>query len=164
MDTSQAPLTNPTEAELATATEASLQAWFRAMATLPGAALEENTQFSRRHAFPINPMFKGVWNVQLAEADVSAAIEDNVAWFKAQNAPFAFWWTSNRSGPANQHEQLLTHGLTPFEIDAPAMVADMTAMNLYINPPANLRIERVIDETLLQQWKQTFVTAYAVPE
>lgn len=157
-------LTHPTEAELAAATEANLQAWFRAMATLPGAVLEETAHFSRHHAFPMNPMFKGVWNVQLAEADVPAAIEDNVAWFKTQNAPFAFWWTSNRSGSANQHEQLLAHGLAPFEIDAPAMVADMTAMNLYLNPPANLRIERVTNETLLQQWKQTFVTAYAVPE
>lgn len=157
-------LANPTEAQLAAATEANLHAWFRAMATLPGATLEEGAQFSRHHAFPINPMFKGVWNVRLAEADVEAGIKESVAWFKTHNAPFAFWWTSNRTGPANQHEQLLAHGFAPFEIDAPAMVADLTAMNRSINPPANLRIERVTNETLLQLWKQTFVTAYQVPE
>lgn len=157
-------LTNPTEAELAAATEANLYAWFRAMTTLPGSVLDEGPQLSRHHAFPINPMFKGVWNVRLAETELKAAIADSLAWFKAQNAPFVFWWTSNRGGPANQPEQLLAHGFAPLEIDAPAMVADMTAMNLYINPPANLRIERVTNEALLQQWKQVFVSAYEVPE
>lgn len=164
MVASEPILTNPTEAELAAATEANLHAWFRAMTRLPGSALDESAQLSRHHAFPTNPMFKGVWNGRMADSEVDTAITDSIAWLTGQGAPFAFWWTSNRSGPANLGERLLAHGFAPFEIDAPAMVADMSAMNLYLNPPPNLRIERVTTEALLQQWKQTFVTAYDVPE
>ncbi len=157
-------LTDPSPAELAAATEANLFDWFRAMTALPGAALDEGAHLSRHHAFPTNPMFKGVWGARMAEAEVDAAIADSLNWFRGHGAPFAFWWTSNRAGPANLDARLLAHGFTPFEIDAPAMVADMTAMNLSVNAPANLRIERVTNEGLLRQWQATFVTAYAVPE
>ena len=55
-----APRVELSERELAMAVEESLHDLFRAMARLPGAELEERDEYSRHHAFPTNPMFKGV--------------------------------------------------------------------------------------------------------
>lgn len=42
---------------------------FRELQRLPGAELEELDGLCRHHTFPMNPMFKGVWNLRLeAEA------------------------------------------------------------------------------------------------
>ena len=103
-------LKNATEADLAAAVEENLFDLFRAMCALPESELIESEKLSFHHTFPSNPMFKGVWRTHLADHEVADVIRETLAWYKARRAPYAFWWTSSRTQPANLSETLLAHG------------------------------------------------------
>jgi GNAT superfamily N-acetyltransferase len=157
-------LIRPAIDTLAIAPMANLGALFQDMQQLPGSIIEQTLLLSRHNAFPMNPMFHGVWNANLTEANADAAIEDSIAWFKSASAPMAFWWTTTLTQPADLGERLQAHGFAPFEIDAPAMIADIDQLN-WDNPrPANLRVERVQNERQLDDWKRMFVEAFEIPE
>lgn len=137
-------LTEATEEELAEAVQENLFALFGAMATvLPEAEIVMGQGLNYHHAFPTNPMFKGVWGTNLANGDLNTTIDNTIAWFQARNAPYFFWWTGPGTCPDNLGEQLQAHGLLDMaeqqqelaagikqtSLGAPGMVADLHHMN-----------------------------------
>ena len=160
----QPPLTHASDAQLSAAVEAHFNSWFRSMAGVLGGDLEETPRLSRYHCAPGSPIFKGVWGARLTPGEADAAIDDTIAWYKARNAPFCFWWVGHGAQPTDLGERLLAHGFSVFEKDATAMVADFDQLN-WDNPrPVDLRLEPVMNETQLQQWKQTFLESFDIPE
>ena len=175
------PLTNPSTDELAAAAEENLFDLFRAMAaTLPDSELHESERLSRHLAFPHNPMFKGVWRTRLAPAEVDAAIDETLEWFRARQAPFLFWWTGPSTEPRDlgarlvrrglismeQQQKELARGIVQSESGAPVMVADLARMNetALAQAPPGFEIEEVRDERSLRDFKSVFVEAYSIPE
>ena len=125
-------------------------------------------------------MFKGVWRTRFAPSKVDEAIDETIAWFKARQAPFFFWWTDADTQPANLGERLaarglfsmeeqqkeLAHGIVQTAAGAPCMVADLDQMNqaaLNQTPPG-FTIEEIRDEQSLHDFKKVFVEAYGIPE
>ena len=109
-------LKDATDRELGLAVFENLYGLFRSMANhLPKGKLIERETFSRHLTFPTNPMFKGVWKTQLSEAEADAAIDDTIAWFKKQNAPYFFWWTGGDSSPGDLEGRLAKRGLISME-------------------------------------------------
>jgi GNAT superfamily N-acetyltransferase len=164
--TTEVILLNPTPAELNAAVDGNLFALFRALAQLPGGELEESHRLSRHHASPTNPMFKSVWQTQLAPSDVDAAIDDTIAWYQARHAPFCFWWLGPRTQPADMGERLAARGFVPFETHAPGMTAQLDALDydaLKRVPPGFI-ILRVSTAQQLEQFKTAFVNGLEVPE
>jgi len=161
-----APRQDLSERELALAVEESLHDLFRAIARLPEAELEEHDSYSRHHAFPENPMFKGVWGTRLAPDDVHAAAEEVLAWYRERDAPFAFWWAGPMTEPADLGARLEPHGFVPFEVDAPGQVAELRALDwgALARVPEGFRVERVDDERGLEAFARTFVEAFEVPQ
>lgn len=177
----QTILTNPTPSQLEAAVEENLFALFRAMAeVLPGSELVETGKLSYHLSFPANPMFKGVWRTRLSSDDVEQAIDETLAWFKARNAPFIFWWTGPGTTPADLGERLLARGLLSMEgqmeelapglkqtaAGAPGMVADLRQVNEVVlnQVPPDFTIEVVQDEAGLLDFKRVFVESYEIPE
>jgi GNAT superfamily N-acetyltransferase len=174
-------LTNPSETQLAAAVEENLFALFRAMAAaLPGGELEEGQKLSRHLTFPSNPMFKGVWRTRLTEAEADEAIDETLAWFKARQAPFIFWWTGPGTTPNDLSERLMAHGLLSMEeqmqelaagivqteLGAPGMAANLHDMNeaALTHTPPGFVIETIQTEVALYDFKQVFVESYEIPE
>lgn len=174
-------LLNPSDADLANAVEDNLFALFRAMSsTLQGGVLEESVALSRHFSFPTNPMFKGVWQTRLSEAQADEAISETIAWFKARGAPFFFWWTGHRTTPDDLGHRLAAHGLLSLEaqmqtfapgikstsLGAPGMAADLSRMNeaALAAVPSGFTIEEVQDETALHEFKHVFVTSNEIPD
>jgi GNAT superfamily N-acetyltransferase len=174
-------LTNPSTAELAAAVEENLFALFRAMAAaLPGSEIEEGQKLSRHVTFPSNPMFKGVWRTRLAEAEADEAIDETIAWFKARQAPFIFWWTGPGTTPADLGDRLMARGLLSMEeqmqelahgikqtaAGAPGMVANLDDMNeaVLTQTPPGFVIEEIQTEASLYDFKQVFVESYEIPD
>lgn len=170
-----------TTEQLLAATEDNLADLFRAMATaLPGGELEESAEFGRHHTFPTNPMFKGVWLTRLGADQVDAAVDDNIAWFQARRAPYAFWWTGPGTAPPDlgarltargfidmaEQQKELAPGIVQTAAGAPIMVADLDAMNeaALTELPAGFTIDEVADATALLAFKQVFVETYAIPD
>lgn len=151
-------------AALATAVEANLFAMARSMTQVLGGELEETGRLNRYHAWPFSPIFKGVWDARLAADEADAAIEETIAWFKARQAPFFFWWAGAETQPADLGERLVAHGLTIFEKDAPAMVAEIDRLNWNNPRPPELRLEPVSTDDQLLHWKRVFVESFSVPE
>lgn len=167
--------------EMETAVQENLYALFRAMSTaLPGSELVESNKLSYHHTFPANPMFKGVWATNLHPDETDDAIAQTLAWFKARNAPFCFWWTAAGTQPHDLGHRLQAHGLIDMAeqmetlaagikqtaAGAPCMVADLHHMNESVlnKTPDGFVIEEVKDEAGLLAFKHVFVTAYEIPD
>ena len=179
--TTEIILTDPSEAELAAAVEENLFALFRAMVTtLPDSELVEGEKLSYHLAFPSNPMFKGVWRTRLSASEADDVIDETLAWFKARQAPFIFWWTGPSTTPNDLGERLVARGLLSMEaqmqelapgivsteLGAPGMVADLRHMNeaALTQVPPGFTIEEVQDEASLYDFKRVFVESYEIPE
>lgn len=164
---------------LALATEDNLHALFVAMAEhLPGGELERGAGLCRHHASPGNPMFKGAWATRLAAADVDAAVDDTLAWFRARQAPFCFWWTGPSSEPADlgarlaarglldmaEQQRTLASGIAQTARGAPIMVGDLAAMDPgpIERVPAGYRLVEVADDAGLDDFRRVFVTTYGI--
>lgn len=175
-----APLQHATPARLVTATEDNLVALFRAMADrLPGGDWDEAPALGRHHAFPTNPMFKGVWRTRLAAGDVDAAIDDTIRWFRDRGAPYFFWWTTDATTPADLGARLEARGLLSMEAQqhalasgivqthsgAPILVADLHAMHEAVlgAVPPGFTIEPVADDDALDAFRDVFVEVYGIP-
>ncbi len=175
------PLANPSESELARAVQENLFDLFSAMAhALDGAELVEHDELSCHHAFPSNPMFKGVWRTRLAPDQVDKAIDETLAWFTARKAPFLFWWTGPDTMPADlgarlqarglldmaEQQAVLAPGIKQTELGAPGMVADLHRMNeaALHTVPAGFVIEEVATEAALLDFKRVFLESYEIPD
>jgi GNAT superfamily N-acetyltransferase len=178
--TTDTPLRDASDAELAAGVQENLFALFRAMTTLPGSELVEGDKLSYHLTFPRNPMFKGVWRTRLAPAEADAAIDETLDWFAARRAPFLFWWTGPGTTPADLGQRLAAHGLISMEeqaqefapgilsteAGAPGMVADLDHMNVaaLAQAPPGFTMGTVQDAAALDDFKRVFIQGYQVPE
>jgi GNAT superfamily N-acetyltransferase len=178
---SETILTNPTESELANAVQENLFALFRAMVeTLPGGEIVQTEQLGHHLAFPTNPMFKGVWRARLSDDESDAVIDETIAWFRARNAPYFFWWTGPGTTPNDLGERLQARGLLDMaeqqqelaagihqtEQGAPGMVADLHQVDesLLAKTPPGFVIKEVAHENELYDFKNVFVETYEIPD
>ncbi|HSL27980.1 MAG TPA: GNAT family N-acetyltransferase [Anaerolineales bacterium] len=174
-------LRNATDEELGLAVFENLYALFRAMAQcLPDGQLKEEEKLSRHLTFPTNPMFKGVWRTRLSPEEADTGIDDTIAWFKDQGAPYFFWWTGGDTSPADLEERLAKRGLISMEQQtqelakgilstqqgAPCMVTELTNLNESIlsQTPEDFAIREVSKEAELYDFKRVFVETYEIPE
>lgn len=151
-----------TEYDLAQAVDENLFALFRSMtASLEGSEIIETERLSMHHAFPSNPMFKGVWRTRLAPDEADAVIDETIAWFRQRNAPFIFWWGGG-SPPNNMRECLLARGFTENIASDPGMAADLTLIP-ESSVATDLKVIRVMDEMGLTAWRDVFSQSYGIP-
>ncbi len=159
------PRSELSERELALTVEGSLYALFRSMSALPGAELEELGSYARHHAFPSNPMFKGIWAPNAAGDELDEVISDALAWHRARGAPYVFCW----AGLDNDHEELDTglaaHGFTPTDPGAPGQVAELDGLDwdAAARAPAGFRVDKVEDVAGVEAWGATFVESFEIP-
>lgn len=166
MNDRDVPALDLSDRELALAVEESLFELFRASARLPGGELEELGPYSRHHAFPASPMFKGVWATRLAPDDVHAAAEEVLAWYRERGAPYVCWWAGPTTEPADLGARLEPHDFAPLELEAPGQVAELRALDwgALARVPAGFFVERVEDERGLETFSRTFVESFGVPD
>lgn len=156
-------LTHATTEQLAIAVEENLNALFRAMMILPESEIVETDAVTYHHAFPSNPMFKGVWATRLTNENADAVIDETLAWYKQRGAPFIFWWVTPRSTPADLRERLLARGFQENIASDPGMAVELNALNENIKTPENFRIERALRDSQIRDWANTFVEAFKIP-
>jgi hypothetical protein len=169
-----------TDAIGAETVEANLAAMFRMMAGLRGGELDIGSNYSRHNSFPTNPMFKGVWDTRLGEADVEAAIADCIAWFRSRHAPYFFWWTGPSTEPAElgarleargflsmeDQQRVLAAGIHQTSHGAPAMAMDLsTADRSFLDRvPKGFAIREAKSNGDLDAFKRVFVETFGIPE
>jgi ribosomal protein S18 acetylase RimI-like enzyme len=156
-------LTNASDAELANAVQENLFALFRAMAAaLPDSEIVESEKVSHHLAFPSNPMFKGLWRTRLSDAEADAVIDETLAWYKARQAPFIFWWTGPGTTPSDLGKRLEARGFQPNIEGDPGMAVDLHTLK-EVDMPAGFKIVRASDQQTLEDWRDVFCAAYEVP-
>jgi ribosomal protein S18 acetylase RimI-like enzyme len=150
-----------TDADLAAAVEGNLHALFRYITdVLPGAELVEGPHFNHHHAFPTNPMFKGVWSTRLPPEAVDAAIDETVAWYRARGASFMFWWHTGLTQPADLGARLEAHGFQQFSEADPGLAADLNDLPHMPATPPGFSIVRAHDQRTLDDWRDAFIAAF----
>jgi GNAT superfamily N-acetyltransferase len=95
---------------------------------------------------------------------VDTAIDEILMWFKERNAPFFFWWIGDSTQPTDLGERLKAHGFAEFEMNATQMVADIEQLNWNNPRPVDLRLDPVLTEEQLLQFKQIFLESFGIPE
>jgi GNAT superfamily N-acetyltransferase len=165
MRTDDVPRTELTGEELDAAVLDNLFDLFRVMTRLPGGELDERDGFSRHHAFPSNPMFKGAWGFR-PDVDLDRAIKEGTAWFTDRAAPFSFWWLGHGHEPDGMRAALEARGFDAWEVDAPAMVAELDGLDwdALERVPDRFTIEKVIDSARVPTFADTFVAAFEIPD
>jgi ribosomal protein S18 acetylase RimI-like enzyme len=152
-----------TAAELSAAVTENLYALFRAMRVLPGHEIVETGRLSYHHAFPTNPMFKGVWRVRLDPAEYESAIDEALAWFEQRQARMLFWWTGGEAEPAGLIEQLVRRGFARNVRGDPGMAIELAALSASAAAPPGFTIHRAADRESLEAWRDVFAASYEVP-
>ncbi len=156
-----------------------LYALFRTMAGLKDGELEERPGFSRHHAFPTNPMYKGVWKCRLEKDAIATAADETIAWFKERKAPFFFWWTDPATPLDGLSAALEARGLIDMEGQtralaagiiqkaegAPCMAMALADMDPELATGRNTAFEitQVRDEAGLHDFAKVFVETYQIP-
>ena len=161
--TSQAILTHPTSDELASAVHENLYAMFRSMQAIPGCEIMENEELGFHHAFPNNPMFKGVWKTRLSPEETEARIDEAITWFEQRNAPSFFWWTDSQSQPSDLVDRLMKRGFDGNLEGDPGMALDLHALNDDIQIPDDFSIVQAIDQKTLDDWRDVFTVSFETP-
>lgn len=173
-------LTDADDRRLGVATLENLYALFRAMGVHLGGTLRDGDDICYHLTPPSNPMFKGVWRNRMSDRDADRVIDETLAWFEQQGAPFLFWWTGVNDTPSDIGERLLKRGLLSYEaqmasfapgiistdVGAPSMAADLFALNetLMMRTPTDFHIDIARDESDLSAFKQVFLASYGVPD
>jgi len=160
--TSQTILSDPSVEELASAVYENLCALFRSLQILPGSELVENDKLNYHHAFPDNPMFKGVWRTRLSAEEIETEISKAVSWFEQREAPYFFWWTDSQSQPANLVEHLLKRGFDGNLEGDPGMAIDLHTLK-EVRSLDGFTIVQAVDQTTLEDWREVFATAFEMP-
>jgi GNAT superfamily N-acetyltransferase len=150
--------------ELACLTEENLYEVMIALSQNPGA--ETNcTPYLTYYADSsiISPMFNGVIRTTIPPDQVGAIIKQTLDYFASRKKPLAFWWVGPSSQPADLGTQLVAHGLTEYEINAPSMAIDLHRLPAAVSVPEGFTIEVVRDEMDAQVWADTFNAIYETP-
>lgn len=158
--TSKTVLIDAADSELASAVHENLYALFSSMQVIPGCEVIENDELGYHHAFPDNPMFKGVWKTRLSPDKIDAEIDKAIAWFERRNTPSFFWWTDSQSQPLDLVERLLRRGFDGNLEGDPGMALDLNTVNTETGPPNDLSIVRAIDQKTLDDWQMVFAPAF----
>jgi ribosomal protein S18 acetylase RimI-like enzyme len=153
-------LTQATEDDLGTAVSKNLYALFRSMQVLPGCELVEGERLSYHHAFPENPMFKGVWGTRLADDEVESEIDKAVKWFEQRNVPNFFWWTDSQTQPPDLPERLLKRGFDGNLEGDPGMALDLHALDDKADELQGFSVVRASEPNTLLDWRDVFVAAF----
>lgn len=156
-------LTHPTESVLTARVHENLYELFRSMRVLPSYESVETDKLCYHHAFPTNPMFKGVWGTRLAAIEVEGAIDEAIAWFDQHRAPYFFWWVDPQTQPTDMTKRLIRRGFDGNMIGDPGMVADLHALNEDVTAPDGFTIDHANEQKTLEHWRDVFATSYKAP-
>jgi ribosomal protein S18 acetylase RimI-like enzyme len=156
-------LTKASEQQLADAVQENLYASFRAQGSLPKAEIIEGERLSMHHAFPDNPVFKGVWRTRFSPAEIQTQIDQAESWFRQRQAPGFFWWTDTYTQPADMAQYLLQAGFDGNLEGDQGMAADLHALNDDVKTPESLKIMRAIEPKALSDWGKTLAVANDMP-
>lgn len=156
-------LTNPSAPELEAAVSSNLYALFRSMHVIPGCEVLETESISFHHAFPSNPMFKGVWKARFSKEETEAKIAQAVQWFSEREAPSFFWWIDSQTEPADLAQHLRRHGFDGNSTRDPGMVLKLDALSDHLSCPLTFTSRAAVAQPALDDWRTAFVTAFETP-
>ena len=154
-------LKDPSPPRLVEAIEANMFSFWVHLGHSPRVALYDGPDMIRLIGDIPFPMCNNVLRAQLTANNIDQRIEETLTHFQSRNLPFR-WWTSPSTRPTDLGKYLEAHGLTHL-VNVPGMAANLLELNEDLASPSDLRIERVGDVKMLEQWVQAFTIGYGIP-
>jgi ribosomal protein S18 acetylase RimI-like enzyme len=133
------------------------------MQAIPGCELVENDNLHLHHAFPSNPIFKGVWKTRFSSEETETRIDEVLNWFDQRGAPYFFWWTDPQTQPLDLVERLMRRGFDGDLEGDPGMVINLKDLNEDVPAPSNLNIVQAREQKSLEDWRDAFAEAFEMP-
>ena len=107
-----------------------------------------------------SPIFNGVLKARLQPDTLEKRIEEMLELYRLRNLPM-YWWVGPASSPDDLGEHLESHGLT-LEDRAPGMAVDLGLLK-NLEPPNEVRIERVNNKQILAGWIRVLTSVFGTP-
>jgi GNAT superfamily N-acetyltransferase len=109
-----------------------------------------------------HPMANSVVQAHLNPKTLTADIQNIIAPYQNKELPF-LWYVWPNSSPENLGEQLLANGFLHSH-DAPAMLADLSALPDKVSRADGLGIERVRTEEMLAEYRVPLEVSFEIPD
>ena len=107
-------------------------------------------------------IFNGVLKARLQPDTLEKRIEETLERFRSRHLPM-FWWVGPASSPDDLGEHLESHGLTLVDGEgAPGMAVDLALLK-NLEPPKEVKIERVNNKQVLAGWVRVFTSVFDIP-
>jgi GNAT superfamily N-acetyltransferase len=151
-----------TSAELLTALESNMVAFWSAYGRGQGSTLRATTEAAWFCTGIPEPIFNGVLFARLKPSEVSALVGTLQTKIDAQSAP-ALWWLGPHATPDNLGALLEQHGLQPAG-NVPGMAIDLAAVADKPEPVPNFALQRVSNAEMQTLWARIVAVGTGFPE
>ena len=146
---------------LAAASKASLLAYFHRLRDSPQATVHEGP-YQFRWTTPVpHPWFNGIICSQPPMQNANQLVEETLAYFRSKHVPSFSWWLSPEVEPTAWAKHLSPYGFQ-YADQTPGMAIDLA--DLPPLPQSPLSIRPIEDQRALNEWVQTFIRGYEIPE
>lgn len=108
------------------------------------------------------PLFNSIFRAQLPSDKIDATIQSLLAQGSLRNIPL-LWWTGPATHPDNLGDYLLKHGFIQAGV-VPGMAVDLEHLNENLPAVSGLSVKAVRDTETMQQWIQTCITGFGMPD
>jgi len=148
---------SPSSSSAIQAIEANLWAF---LATVCGSGFHEQNDLAWYLTGIPFPFFNGVLRARLQPDTLDKSIEDVLEHYRLRNLPM-YWWVGPASSPDDLGEHLESHDLTLDHRDR-GMAVDLGLLK-NLEPPKQVRIERVNNKQILAGWTRVFTSVFGIP-
>ena len=142
---------------IADALERNQWEFIRGFAAVAGVEVVEDERTLRVATGVPSPLFNPVLRISVDPDEVDDAIEDAREWFRARRLPWS-WYVGPASQPPSLTHELERRGFAKVN-EPPGMAADLAGID-QLDAGAIVRIERVADRAMVDQWFGVFSPAF----
>lgn len=142
---------------IADALERNQWEFIRGFAAVGGVEVVDDERTLRVATGVPSPLFNPVLRISVDRNEIADAIEEAREWYRTRRLPWS-WYFGPASRPASFVRELERRGFAKVN-EPPGMAADLANID-DLDPGAIVRIERVADRAMVDQWFDVFAPAF----
>jgi ribosomal protein S18 acetylase RimI-like enzyme len=143
--------------EIADALERNQWEFIRGFAAVGGVEVIDDAHSLRVATGVPSPLFNPVLRATVPDDDVPALVDEAREWYRRRRLPWS-WYVGPATRPGDVIHELERRGFAKVT-EPPGMAADLANVD-ELDPGAPIRVERVLDRAMVDEWFSVFAPAF----